>query len=268
MTVSSAIRPPHLPAPNGGCHPLRGVCVIIPVRNEAASLPLVLCDLPAVGRVVVVDNGSIDGAGALAADAGAIVVREERPGYGSACLAGMARLETWAEEGTFTPHVVVFLDGDYSDYPELLPRLVEPILSGRADFVLGSRLMGFREPGAMPPQSVYGNRLACFLMWLLWGVRHTDLGPFRAIRYDALQRLKMADRNFGWTVEMQIKAAIAGLRVIEIPVPYRRRIGVSKISGTVSGTVKAGAKILYTIARHAWQTRRTRRHPQQNGSAR
>jgi glycosyltransferase involved in cell wall biosynthesis len=256
-------------APQVGCSiALESVCVIIPARNEAASLPLVLGDLPVVGRVLVVDNGSTDATAEVARETGAFVVREERPGYGSACLAGLGQLDAWAREGDIVPNLVVFLDGDYSDHPNLLPRLVEPILSGASDFVLGSRLLGCREPGAMPPQSVYGNRLACFLMWLLWGARYTDLGPFRAIRYDALRRLEMEDRNFGWTVEMQIKAAVAGLRVIEIPVPYRRRTGVSKISGTVGGTIKAGAKILYTIAKYAWKARRSLRHPRQSGTAR
>jgi hypothetical protein len=146
--------------------------------------------------------------------------------------------------------VVVFLDGDYSDHPERLPELVAPIFCGEADFVLGSRLLGEREPGAMPFQSLFGNRLACFLMRHLFGGRYTDLGPFRAIDYQALKGLGMADRNFGWTVEMQIKATRAGLRTLEIPVPYRRRIGQSKISGTLAGTVKAGWKILYVIAKY------------------
>lgn len=262
------MRSTHVPGQNGDCRALRGVCVVIPARNEAASLPLVLGDLPDVERVVVVNNGSTDETASVAKEAGAIVVREQRAGYGSACLAGLAQLAAWVEEVDFVPDVVVFLDGDYSDHPELLPQLVEPILSDRADFVLGSRLLGCREPGAMPPQSVYGNRLACLLMRLLWGARYTDLGPFRAIRYDALRQLRMEDRNFGWTVEMQIKAVVAGLRIVEIPVPYRRRIGVSKISGTVSGTVKAGAKILYTIAKYGWKTRRALRYPQQSGTAR
>jgi hypothetical protein len=234
---------------------LSSVAVIIPARNEEASLPRVLADLPNVGRVVVVDNGSTDKTAAVAARGGAVVVQEERRGYGSACLCGLAQLEQWAHDDEFSPDVVVFLDADYSDHPEVLPQLAGPILSGEADFVLGSRLIGDREPGAMPPQSIYGNRLACILMGVLWGVRYTDLGPFRAIRNDALRRLGMEDRNFGWTVEMQIKAAVAGLRTIEIPVPYRRRIGTSKISGTLGGTVKAGSKILYTIARYGWKTR-------------
>lgn len=232
------------------------IYVVIPARNEQESLPLVLEDLPPVSRVLVVDNGSIDQTAAVARQAGAYVIREDRPGYGSACLAGLAQLNAWAAAGEVSPEVIVFLDADYSDHPDLLPRLVGPIVAGDADFVLGSRLLGQRESGAMPPQSVYGNRLACFLIWLLWGARYTDLGPFRAIRYEALQRLQMQDRNFGWTVEMQIKAAAAGLRSVEVPMPYRRRIGTSKISGTLSGTIKAGGKILYTIGEYGWKLRR------------
>jgi glycosyltransferase involved in cell wall biosynthesis len=204
--------------------------------------------------VIVVDNGSTDGTADAARRLGADVIAEERRGYGSACLAGLARIARLVAAGEPPPSIVVFLDADYSDHPEQLSQLVEPLLDGKADFTIGSRLLGKRETGAMPPQSIYGNKLACFLMWLFWGVRHTDLGPFRAITYPALQRLRMQDTNFGWTVEMQIKAAIAGLRTQEIPVRYRKRIGVSKISGTISGTIMAGYKILFTIARYRWQT--------------
>jgi glycosyltransferase involved in cell wall biosynthesis len=202
-------------------------------------------DLPQVGRVIVVDNGSTDESAAIASDLGADVIPETKRGYGSACLAGLAAIEDAPP-----PAIVVFLDADYSDHPDRLPSLVRPILDDAADFVLGSRLMGDREPGAMPPQSVYGNKLACFLMRMFFGVRYTDLGPFRAISYTALLRLGMQDDGFGWTVEMQIKAARAGLRTREIGVPYRRRVGVSKISGTLMGTIKAGSKILYLIAKY------------------
>jgi len=232
---------------------LSQVCVIIPALNEEASLPLVLRDLPAVGEVVVVDNGSSDRTAQVAVAQGATLVHEPRRGYGSACLRGLAAIEQSIAAGEQPPDIVVFVDADYSDHPDLLPQLVAPIKHNEADFVLGSRLLGEREDGAMPSQSVYGNKFACFLMRLLFGTTYTDLGPFRAIRYEALRRLGMSDRNFGWTVEMQIKAVRAHLRMLEIPVPYRRRIGVSKISGTVSGTIKAGWKILYLIAKYAFR---------------
>ncbi len=246
------------------------VTVLIPAYNEESSLPLVLGDLPKVGRVIVVNNGSSDGTVAKARKCGATVVDEPRRGYGSACLRGLSAIDEYVKHGGSPPSVVAFLDADYSDHPELLPGLVEPILSGRADFVLGSRLRGARQAGAMPTQSLLGNRLACCLMRLLFGARYTDLGPFRAIDYQSLIELNMRDRDFGWTVEMQIKAARAGLRTLEIPVPYRRRIGRSKISGTLSGSIKAGTKILYTIAKHGFSRlarleEHNRAHPCQAG---
>ena len=181
---------------------------------------------------------------------GAIVPFEAQRGYGSACLKGLATIRERIEAGEPEPEIVVFLDADYSDHPQYLTQLVTPIFTGDADFVLGSRLLGEREPGAMPMQSVYGNKLACFLMRFLFGIRYTDLGPFRAIKYESLCELEMVDENFGWTIEMQIKAARSNLRTIEIPVPYRCRVGVSKISGTIMGSVRAGYKILYTIAKY------------------
>ena len=230
--------------------PLACVVVIIPALNEERSLPHVLNDLPPVGDVIVVDNGSSDATNAVAAAHGATVVSEPQRGYGAACLAGLAVVERRIASGEAPPTAIAFVDADYSDYPDLLPQIVGPILNGQTDMVLGSRLTGEREPGAMPPQSVYGNKLACRLMQLLFGAQYTDLGPFRAVSWPALQQLRMQDRNFGWTVEMQIKAARHRLRVVEIPVPYRRRVGVSKISGTVSGTIRAGSKILYLIAKY------------------
>jgi len=241
------------------CDILARTVVIIPARNEQLSIQKVLDDLPEVARVIVVNNGSSDATPTIAQNAGAYVVDEDIPGYGRACRSGLAalrRLVRLGEKGdsnglAIRPSYVVFLDADFSDHPELLPTLVKPIHSGIADFVLGSRLLGQREPGAMPIQSVLGNKLACLLMRVIWGGRYSDLGPFRAIRYESLRRLQMKDTNFGWTVEMQIKATRAKLRTLEIPVPYRCRIGESKISGTISGTIRAGYKILFTIAKYA-----------------
>jgi glycosyltransferase involved in cell wall biosynthesis len=235
------------------------VAVVIPVFNEERSLPLVLDALPMdlVSRVVVADNGSTDGSVAAATRAAdgsprprVEVVCEARRGYGSACLAGLARL------ASAPPDVVVFLDGDFSDHPEELPSLLAPIARGEADFVLGSRLLGRREPGALLPQARAGNALATRLIALATGFRYTDLGPFRAIRWPSLQALGMKDRDFGWTCEMQVKALAARLRVLEVPVSYRRRVGVSKIAGTLAGTLRAGAKILFRIARHGPAARR------------
>ena len=216
--------------------------VVIPALDEEQSIGLVLGDLPGdrVDEVIVVDNGSGDRTAEVASEAGARVVEERERGYGSACLRGIAALPEDAG-------LVVFIDADYSDHPDELPLLVEPIVAGEADLVIGSRLAGDLEPGAMPLPARFGNRLAVLLMRLFWGIEHTDLGPFRAIRRDALERIGMRDRNFGWTIEMQIKAHQRGLRVVERPVSYRRRVGASKISGTVTGVIRAGTKIIYTI---------------------
>jgi glycosyltransferase involved in cell wall biosynthesis len=231
------------------------VAVIIPALNEELSLPLVLRDLPPVAAVIVVNNGSHDATAQVAADGGAVVANEPNRGYGAACLCGMQKLAGLMDRESIVPDIVVFLDADYSDHPDELSLVVDPIRQDAADFVIGSRLTGQREKGAMPPQSIFGNKLACFLMWVLFRVKHTDLGPFRAIRYDALKNLRMVDRNFGWTVEMQIKAARQKLRTVEVPVSYRKRVGVSKISGTLSGAVKAGYKILYLIAKYGLLSR-------------
>ena len=223
------------------------VAVIIPVFNERESLPLVVADIPrdVVREIVVVDNGSTDDTRLVASAMPVRLVREERRGYGSACLAGISALE-----GS-PPEILVFLDGDYSDHPEELPRLTEAIAAG-ADLAIGSRMLGRREPGALLPQARLGNALACFLIRVLYGHRYTDLGPFRAIRWEALRSLGMEDRDFGWTVEMQVKALKKGLLVVEVPVSYRRRVGVSKITGTLAGTLAAGRKILGTIARYGF----------------
>jgi glycosyltransferase involved in cell wall biosynthesis len=230
---------------------LADVFVIIPALNEAEALPKVLGDLPEVGGVVVVDNGSTDATAAVAIGLSAMVVYEPRRGYGSACLSGLSAIESLIESGQANPEIIAFVDADYGDHPDLLPMIVQPICQGGYDFVLGSRLLGTREPGAMPPQAVWGNRLACLLMRIVWRVRYTDLGPMRAIRLSTLRQLQMCDPNYGWTVEMQIKAARADVRFLEVPVPYRKRVGVSKISGTISGTIRAGYKILATIFRHS-----------------
>jgi len=223
------------------------VAVIIPARNEQEAILRVLGDVPpgVAGDVIVVDNGSSDATALKAAEWGARVVHEPRRGYGQACLAGIAALRPETE-------IVVFLDGDYSDYPGEMPRLLEPLRAGRADLVVGSRVLGRREPGSMLPQARWGNALAAFLIERLYGVTYTDLGPFRAIRRETLERLGMADRDFGWTVEMQVKAARLGVAAQEVPVSYRRRLaGTSKVTGTLTGTVRAGWKILSTIFRHA-----------------
>jgi hypothetical protein len=221
--------------------------VIIPAFNEARAIGHVIGDIPddLVDEVVVVNNASTDETERNARAAGATVLTEPRQGYGYACLRGIEYAKTAA------PDVVVFLDGDYSDHPDEMPRLVAPIRRDEADFVLGSRIRGETEPGAMLPQARIGNRLACTLMRWIWGAEYTDLGPFRAIRFRDLLALDMQDRTFGWTIEMQIKAVRAGLRIREVPVSYRKRVGVSKITGTLSGTVKASAKILWTIGRFA-----------------
>lgn len=220
------------------------IAVVIPALDEEEAIGKVLRDIPDIVRqVVVVDNGSRDRTGEVARDLGALVVAEPRRGYGQACLTGIAQLDH--------PDIVVFLDGDYSDHPEEMLDLVVPLVAGEADMVIGSRTLGARERGALLPQARFGNWLSTLLIRLLFGVSFTDLGPFRALRYDALKRLAMRDRDFGWTVEMQVKAARLGLRSVEVPVRYRRRIGTSKITGTLSGTLRAGHKILWTIFRYA-----------------
>ena len=225
------------------------ITVIIPVLNERDALPQVLGHLPwcMLSEVVVVDNGSTDGTAEVARRTGARVVYEPRRGYGAACLAGLQSIEQ--------TDIVVFLDGDYSDHPEELPLVVAPILEDRADLVIGSRMLGSREPGALVAQARWGNCLAVALIRLLYGVRYTDLGPFRAVRWSVLRSLRMRNQGYGWTVEMQLRAAKVGLRAQEVPVSYRKRIGCSKISGTFHGTMLAGITILGTILRYAAQPR-------------
>lgn len=222
--------------------------VVIPAYNEADAVGKVIGDIPKgiVRHVVVANNASTDTTRQVAEAAGAIVVDQPERGYGNACLKAMAQVASHYPP----PDIVVFLDADHSDHPEQLPDVVAPILRGEADMVIGSRALGDREAGSMMPQQVFGNWLATSLMRWMYGIRYTDLGPFRAIRWDALLRLNMQDRTYGWTVEMQLKAAKHQLRCVEVPVDYRKRIGVSKVSGTVKGTVMAGYKIITTILKY------------------
>lgn len=221
--------------------------VIIPAFNEERSIGKVLDAIPRdlVRDVLVCNNASTDRTAEVACDAGAIVLYEPRKGYGSACLKGIGHLRKKPEEQW--PDIVVFLDGDFSDHPEELPSIVGPILREGMDLVIGSRVLGNLEKGAMQPQQIFGNWLATTLIRWFYGYSFTDLGPFRAIRFDRLLEMEMQDPDFGWTVEMQVRAAKMRLRCTEVPVSYRRRIGVSKVSGTVRGTLLAGHKILWTI---------------------
>ncbi len=224
------------------------VLVIIPAFNEENSVGNVVRAIPAglVDEVVVVNNNSNDQTAVEAARAGATVLHEPVQGYGRACLRGVA----YAQNRQQKPDVVVFLDADYSDYPGEMPRLIGPIQTNELDMVIGSRALGNRQRGSMTPQQLVGNWLATALLHWRYGVRYTDLGPFRAIRFASLLSLDMQDKTYGWTVEMQLKAAKIGLRVGEVPVSYRRRIGFSKISGTLKGTVLAGYKIIKTIFKY------------------
>lgn len=216
------------------------VAVIIPAFNEEQSIAKVISAIPEwVDDVLVVDNGSTDATIQKAEHAGATVITEPQKGYGAACYRGIEKMQD--------ADIIVFLDADYSDHPEEMHRLVDPIAEGRVQLVIGSRTLGKVERGALTPQQRYGNALACFLIKLFWAKSYTDLGPFRAISSKALRQINMQDRGFGWTVEMQIRAIQEELNVLEVPVPYRKRIGKSKISGTVKGTVMAGTVILKTI---------------------
>jgi len=224
------------------------IVVIIPAYNEENSVGRVIKDIPTnlVREVIVVNNNSNDKTAGVAKSAGATVLDELRQGYGFACLKGIDYLKKMEQK----PDIVVFLDADYSDHPEELPQIVAPILESDVELVIGSRALGDKERGSMTPQQVFGNWLATKLMKWFYGVVYTDLGPFRAIKYDRLIDLNMCDETYGWTVEMQVKAAKQGLKSIEIPVSYRVRVGKSKISGTIKGTILAGYKIITTIFKY------------------
>jgi glycosyltransferase involved in cell wall biosynthesis len=221
--------------------------VIIPAYNEEKSIPKVIADIPKLVRhIVVANNNSTDRTGEEAKAAGAEVVFEVQKGYGKACLTAM----DWIKKQKVQPDIVVFLDGDYSDFPEEMIGLIAPILDGKSDLVIGSRALGQRESGSMTLPQVFGNWLATTMMKYIQGAKFSDLGPFRAIVWNKLLDLNMVDQNFGWTIEMQIKAHKAGLRYSEVPVNYRKRIGVSKVSGTVKGVIGAGYKIIFTIFKY------------------
>lgn len=223
--------------------------VIIPAYNEELSIAKVIRDIPKdlVRNIIVCNNNSSDATAVVASTAGAIVADEPSPGYGNACLRGMAYIEALPSDEK--PDILVFMDGDYSDYGEEMYELVKPILDDGMEMVIGSRALGRRERGSMTTPQVFGNWLSTTLIRWMYGYRFTDLGPYRAIRYPSLLALKMADRNFGWTVEMQVKAAKHKLKTTEIAVNYRKRIGTSKVSGTIKGSISAGYKILWTIGK-------------------
>ena len=222
------------------------IAVIIPAYNEEKSIGKVVNAIPKdiVQIIIVVNNNSTDDTVNVAISAGAIVLTENRKGYGWACLAGMDYLKNQS------PEIIVFLDGDFSDYPEEIAQLIQPILEQNMDMVIGSRVLGKREKGSLLPQQRFGNWLATKLIRLFYGAKFTDLGPFRAIRYDKLIALNMADKTYGWTIEMQIKAAKKKYHFCEVPVRYRKRIGVSKVSGTIKGTLLAGIKIIFAVFKY------------------
>lgn len=224
------------------------VRVIIPALNEEKSIAKVINEIPKsiVKEIIVCDNGSIDNTGKVAENAGATVLVEHEKGYGASCLKGIDYVNNLDEQ----TNIIVFLDGDYSDYPEEMSNVIMPILNNNAEMVIGSRALGRKEKGSLTPQQVFGNWLATKMLHMFYGVKFTDLGPFRAITLDALNKLNMQDRNYGWTVEMQIKAAKQNIKSIEVPVNYRNRIGFSKVSGTVKGTIMAGYKIILTLFKY------------------
>ena len=222
--------------------------VIIPAFNEADSIAHVINELPkTVSEIIVVNNNSTDDTVKNAKAAGATVLTENKKGYGFACLHGLDYVAKKSEQ----PNIIVFIDGDYSDYPEELDKVVAPILENDIDFVVGAREKSLREEGSMTPQQVFGNWLATFLMGLFFGAKFTDLGPFRAIKYEKLKELNMEDKTYGWTVEMQLKVLKKKMTYTEVPVRYKRRIGISKVSGTVKGSIFAGIKILGWIFKYS-----------------
>ncbi|MGB3150193.1 MAG: glycosyltransferase family 2 protein [Maribacter sp.] len=222
--------------------------VIIPAFNEADSIGEVIKELPkSVSEIIVVNNNSSDDTIKNATAAGATVLTENRKGYGYACLRGL----DYVAQQSKAPDIIVFIDGDYSDYPEELDKVVAPILENDLDFVVGARKKSLREEGSMTPQQVFGNWLATFLMRLFFGAKFTDLGPFRAIKYEKLKELEMEDKTYGWTVEMQLKVLRKKMAYTEVPVRYKKRIGVSKVSGTVKGSIFAGIKILGWIFKYS-----------------
>lgn len=224
--------------------------VIIPAYNEQDSIANVIQDIPSiVDEIIVVSNNSTDNTEKNAKNAGATVLQEKNKGYGYACLKGM----DYVSKQATAPDIIVFLDGDYSDYPEQLIDIVNPIIKDNIDFVIGARVQRLREQGSMTPQQVFGNWLATFLMKLFFGAKFTDLGPFRAIKYGKLVALNMEDKTYGWTVEMQLKALKQKLTYVEVPMKYRNRIGVSKVSGTVKGSIMAGIKILGWIFKYSFK---------------
>ena len=229
---------------------MKNIKVIIPAFNEELAIIKVLNEIPGiVSEVIVVDNNSTDTTSKNAKNTGATVLFEEKKGYGNACLKGL----DYIKNQEIKPDIIVFLDGDYSDYPEELLKIINPIIDGDSDFVIGARVKEMRETGSMTPQQIFGNWLACFLMKLFFNSKFTDLGPFRAIKYKKLLELSMQDKTYGWTVEMQLKVLKKGFRYTEIPVRYKNRIGVSKVSGTVKGTIMAGIKIISWILKYAFK---------------
>ena len=224
--------------------------VIIPAYNEADSIALVINDIPSiVNEIIVVNNNSTDKTAEVAEKAGATVLFQPQMGYGYACLKGMEYVATLSEK----PDIIVFMDGDYSDYPEQLIEIVKPIIENNTDFVIGARVRSLQEKGSMTPQQHFGNWLATSLMRILFSAKFTDLGPFRAIKYEKLLDLNMQDKTYGWTIEMQLKALKQNLTYIEVPLKYKKRIGISKVSGTIKGSIFAGVKILGWIFKYSFK---------------